>query len=62
VVLVLVRGVQDREVDLTGLTVQITVVVLHRLPLLTGRMDLRRTGPKDRAEVRAFGQVWLPAV
>ena len=57
-----VRGGQDPEADITGLMVEITVVVLHRLLLLpTQKMDLRRPGLKDKAEVRAFGQAWLQA-
>lgn len=55
---VLVRGVQDPEADPAGLVVEITLVVLHHLPLPTQRMDLRRPDLKDKAEVRAFGQVW----
>ena len=57
-----VRGAQGLEVDLTGLVAEITVVVLHRLPLLTQRMDLRHPSLKVKAEVRVFGRAWRQAV
>ena len=57
-----VHGAQGLEVDLTGLVVEITVVVLLRLPLLTQRMDLRHPGLKVKVEVRVFGRVWRQAV
>lgn len=59
---VLVHGVQVSEVDLTGSTDQITVVVLHRLPLPTRRVDLLRRHLKDKAEGLAFGRVWRQVV
>ena len=59
---VLLHGVQVSEAHRTGSMVRITVVAPPRLPLLTRRVYLRRLHLKDKAVVRAFGQVWQRAV
>ena len=53
-----VQRVQDLEADTM---VEITVAVLHHLLLLTQRMDLRHSDPKDKAEVQASGLAWPQA-
>ena len=59
---VLVRGVQDPGVVITGLVVETTALVLDRLPLLTQRVEVRLLLLRDRAEVQDFGLVWRRAV